>query len=421
MNVKALRRSSVAFFWIILIFLLALFFTNDFGLVDISKSSIITAVGIDATQNEVQVTAQIAVPKPSQSGENVEYTEVQGSGETIADALNEINAKTGFYPKLQFCKLILLGDSCKEKNIFQMLGCFFRKNYSELTALVAMCKGKAADMLAMKTASSDMTSSVIQRALSDELKKSANVSSADLKDIAVDNFSKSGACHLPYVEANVQGTSQEGGNGDSVGGESAEGSSQKDGEQGGSGGGQGGEQGGKEKNSGGDGNVEFTARKTAVFNGGIFAGFLDEKQSFALDILKNNIRLAVLPCDAEDYHYTLGLKISKAGMKINLSGGAPEIKVTLKAYAQIAGIKKPVDPGETSYDDNISDGVLKSAEEELTARLASLFGALKSTGCDFLGIKENLYKFHPGKYEQFKDTIIPETEVTYSVKLESVN
>ena len=38
---------TAAFYWILIIFLTGLFFTNDFGLVDIHKTSIITAVGID--------------------------------------------------------------------------------------------------------------------------------------------------------------------------------------------------------------------------------------------------------------------------------------------------------------------------------------------------------------------------------------
>ncbi|MDE6667853.1 MAG: hypothetical protein K2K38_05850, partial [Clostridia bacterium] len=88
-------RASVLIYLVLFLALLGLFFTNDFGLVDIHKSAIITAVGIDLEEEEVQVTAEIAVPQPSQSGENIKYTQVQGSGLTIADALNEINAKTG--------------------------------------------------------------------------------------------------------------------------------------------------------------------------------------------------------------------------------------------------------------------------------------------------------------------------------------
>lgn len=98
-----IKRFSVFIYWAIMIALIALFFTNDYGIVDIHKSAIIVAVGIDPAGEEVQVTAQLALPQPSQSGENVQYKEVQGSGLTVADALNEINSKTGFYPRLQFC------------------------------------------------------------------------------------------------------------------------------------------------------------------------------------------------------------------------------------------------------------------------------------------------------------------------------
>ena len=111
-------KISVVVYWLAFLALTFLFFTNDFGLVDIHKTSIITAVGIDCPEDEVLVTAEIAVPQPSQSGENIKYTQVQGSGLTIADAMNEINAKTGFYPKLQFCKLILVGDSCADNKLF---------------------------------------------------------------------------------------------------------------------------------------------------------------------------------------------------------------------------------------------------------------------------------------------------------------
>ena len=433
MNRDALRRFSVILFWTLLIALTGLFFTNDFGLVDISKSSIITAVGIDAAENEVQVTAQIAVPKPSQSGDSVEYTEVQGSGETIADALNEINAKTGFYPKLQFCKLILLGDSCKEKNIFQMLGCFYRKNYSELTALVAMCDGKAAEMLAMKTATSDMTSSVIQRALSEELKKSANVASSTLKCIAVSNFSKSEACYMPFVEANEQGTSESGGNGDNVGGDKPQGGSEGGGSsseggssggggsEGGEGGSSGGSSGGGQSGGGQEKKVEFTARKTAIFKGGRFAGILDEQQSFALNILKNEVRLAVLPCDTEEFHYTLGLKQSDSGIKLKVEDGKPQLNFKFSAYAQIAGIKKPVEPSETSSDDKIAPDVLKSAEDEIKNRIQSLMEVCVQTDCDFLGVKEELYKHNYKYYKELKDSVLQKLDFNYDIKIQSVN
>ena len=435
---NGLRRVSVVFFWILFLAILVLFFTNDFGIVDIHKTSIIVAVGIDTTENEVQVTAQLAVPQPSQSGDKVEYTEVQGSGETVADALNEINAKTGFYPQLQFCKLILLGDSCKDKNIFRVMGCFYRKNYSELTAYVAMCDGKASEMLAKPTVTSDMTTTVIQRALSDELEKSANVSSVNLKDIAVAHYSQSAACYMPLVEANVQGTSEKGGNGDSVGGDKPQSGSSSGGESGGGGessgsssgegGGSGGSEGGEGSGSGGQSSsegeqkpVEFTAKRTAIFNNGMFAGFLDEHQAFALNILKNQIRLAVLPCDTGEYHYTLGLGKAKSGLGLKIVDGTPEVTIEFKAYAQITGIKKPVEPKETVNDDKLSPEVIEAANAVVEERLASLIEVCRQTDCDFLGIKEEIFKKNYRYFEDLKDNALQKMKVNYKIDIRSRN
>ena len=127
-RIKNLNKYSHIIYLLVMLALLGLFFTNDFGIVDIHKTSVIVAVGIDPAGEEVQVTAQIAVPQPSQSGENVQYTEVQGSGLTVADALNEINAKTGTYPKLLFCKLILLGEGCQKNELFKRW-LFYRRNF----------------------------------------------------------------------------------------------------------------------------------------------------------------------------------------------------------------------------------------------------------------------------------------------------
>lgn len=399
-------RASVFIYFIMFFVLIGLFFTNDFGLVDIHKTAIITAVGIDMEGGEVIVTGELVVPQPSQSGENIKYTQVQGSGLTIADALNEINAKTGFYPKLQFCDLILVGESCKERELFSLLACFYRKNFSELTALVAACKGKAADMLALKSDVEDSTSEAIIKVLSDEIKKSANANPMNLKEIAMTNYSKSAACYMPYVEANKQGTSENGGNGENVGGSDG---TQSSGGASGGGGGSSGEA------------VEFTARKTAIYSEGIFKGVLDERQSFALSAIKNDIHLAVLPCDADGVHYTVGMKNVKSGVKLKVNGGMPELTVNFKSKAQINGARKHLDPDQIVFDDVVSDTVLQGAEDALITRFSDLIETCRQTNCDILGIKELLYKYNNKYYEAFKDDILTRMDVKFEVEVSSVS
>ena len=418
-------------YWAIILALLGLYFTNDFGLVDIHKTSYIVAVGVDMEENEVQVTAQLAVPQPSTSGDNTKYLQVQGSGYTIADALNEINVKVGTYPKLLFCKLILLGDSCKDAELFEMLGCFYRRNYSELTALVAMCEGKAQEMLAKPATIDPENSSAMQKVLSDELEKSGNVSKANLKSIAESNYSVSGYCYMPYIQMNVQGTSKPGGGGDNAGGDKpqggssgggsggGQGSSGSGGDEGGSGGsGSGGEQGGS---GGGEGPVEFTARQTAIFSDGKFAGILDERQAFALNMLEKDVDLAVIPCDVEDTHYTIGLKSVKGGVDFKVDKGIPTLTVNFKATAQVQGAKKVMVPESIVNDDIVLPEVLKATEKALEERFKNLIEISVETDCDFLGVKKQLHKHNYKYYDAFKDDVLKRMKVEYKIDVKSLN
>lgn len=427
------KKYSVVFYWLVILALLALFFTNDFGLVDLHKTSVVVAVGIDAEGEEVIVTAQIAVPQPSQSGDNIQYTAVQGRGLTVADCLNEINSKTGFYPKLIFCKLILIGEECQSLPLFKVLGCFYRRNYSELTALVAMCKGKASEMLDLPATISPENTTAMQRALSEELKKSANVSSVNLKDIAKSNYCVCSSSYMPFIEANVEGTSEGGGNGDNVGGESGGqgGGSSQGGQQSGSGGGssQGGEggqssqggQSGQSGQSGGGEQMEFTARKTAVFTGGKFAGILNDQQSFALNVLRNEIRLAVVPCDSEGVHYTLGLKNVKSDIKLRVKEGVPSLTLGFKANAQIQGARKIMQPESVMLDETVKPEVLEAVENEVKSRMQSLLEHCVENNCDLFGATKQLYQYSTKYFDAFKDDLLSRMQVEYKIDIQSVN
>ena len=144
---RLLQRIARVLFTLIVLAMLFLFFSNDFGLVDIHKASIVVAVGVDVTDSGYDVTAQAAVPTPAQGGGKAAYTQVTGSGTTVAEAVDDSNAKTGVYPKLAFCNLIVLGESCADKDLFTVLDYFYRNDYVPLTALVSMCRGNARELL----------------------------------------------------------------------------------------------------------------------------------------------------------------------------------------------------------------------------------------------------------------------------------
>ena len=79
-----LQAAARAAYILLVAAMLFLFFTTDFGLVDIHKTSIVVAVGIDVTEDGYDVTAQAAIPTPAQGGGSASYTQVTGSGATVA-------------------------------------------------------------------------------------------------------------------------------------------------------------------------------------------------------------------------------------------------------------------------------------------------------------------------------------------------
>lgn len=386
----------------IILALSVLFFTNDFGLVDIRKSSIIVGAGIDVVDGSVKVTAQLAVPQPAENGENTQYAEVDGKGLTVADALKEINVKTGFYPKMLFCKLILLGDGCKERDIFELLDYFYRNEYTGLSPKVAMCEGQAGELLGTKLPIGDTATTAIDRILSDEAKKSGNVSTVSLKDVGEGQYSAGAACYMPYITKQPRsGGGQEGGSSSQSGGgqgssQSASGSQQED-------------------------NEEFICNRTAIFSDGRFVGVLTEEQSFALNLLENEIRHAFLPCTAEGNIYTIGLRNCSGGVSLKVSDGVPALTVSFSATAQIQDADNSAPPEEKAKSGLLSEAVLNGCTSALIGRFDGLIKALSAADCDALGVKNLLRRYNYEYFDGLKDGILQTMQVEYSLKIKSVS
>lgn len=399
---KASRMQVVAriIFLIIIAAMLFLFFSNDFGLVDIHKASIVVAVGVDVSDDGYAVTAQAAIPTPAQGEGSAAYTQVTGNGATVADAVDDINAKTGFYPKLAFCNLVVLGEACAERDLFTVLDYFYRNDYVPLTALVGMCRGTAKELLGMQPADGGMSSSAIQRAMSEELKNSANASTVNLKLLAQDAGSPSASAYMPFIEFTQSGSG--GSTTASSGGSKSSGGSS----------------GGSGKSS--EKSVEFTCLTTAAFTGGKFIGVLTEDQAFALNLVRSNIRLAVVNAEFDGKNYTVGLKNNSCALRIAVEGGVPVLRIKYRALANVQSSEsRPAAEG-SANSHLVSGGVLKAVADTVEGRMNSLIDFCVESGCDLVGAEKLLYQRFYDEYQSFKGRVLQSLKVEYDIKVESV-
>ena len=376
-----------------------MFFTNDFGLVDLRKTAVIIGVGIDVEDDEVTLTAQLAVPKPAENGENTEYNNVTGTGETVAAALNEVNVKTGFYPKLVFCKLILLGKSCLEEDITKLLDYFYRNEYTGLTLLVAACDGSAKDLLSQQFPCGNSATDNIEKVLSSEAKASGNVSSVTLRDIGESSFAPGGAAYMPYLENGV------------ITGGSGSGGGTSDG--GGSGGGSGGSGGGQQVDE-----CNLTCNRCAMFTGGYCTGVLSVEDTFAFNLLKNKVKHAFVVSGDEEQKNVLGLRDCKGEMGIEFEGDKPIFKLQFSASVNVQDSELGFSPDRAAQT-SIPKDILKQGEDRICEMIEALFKSVQEAGSDIFGAQNILYKHHYKKYGEYKENFLEKLELKCTVKLKS--
>lgn len=379
--------------------LLFAFFSNDFGLVDIQKTAVILAAGIDQTQEGYELTAQISVPKGGESAGGTASVELTGRGETVADCLMQMYANSGWVPKFDFWSLVLLGEETARAGAMPALNYFLHNEYMSDDCAVAACEGRAGELLQKKSAIDDTPSLAIAKLFSGATEKSGATVKNTLREFAVSTLGKAESSFMPYIRAFPDGE------GESAGG-SAEGSSGNAGSGGGAEGSSGGDAGGS-GNAGsgadqGEAPVLFRAEETALFFRGRMTGLLSAEETFAYNLLMGHVSAGILTVEGEDGR-PVSLSIKRGTGKAALSDGGSlraELSVSLKVLVSDRAEEDFLAGTETNVATRTDEA---RAEELLRGYVSSLWETCGESGCDLFLLARELYRRDPGRYETEKE------------------
>ncbi len=388
--------------------LFLLFFSNDFGLINIQQTTIVTAIGIDRSQEEgkIDVSAQIAVPNESKASSVL----VQGT-ETVGEAIAEFNGKTGWYPTLVHCRLVLLGAEAVSEDVFANLDYFLRSEFVEDSCLVAVCETTAAETLQANSPVGDLPSSAITKVLSSQAQKTGQVSVCNLRDFSKGYFSESASGYLPIISIKKE-ASNEGGN-------QSSGSTQNTGSDSGSGQ-TGGDAGAQKKN---DSDV-FDASKTALFFQGKQVAELSPNETLAFNLADTKTDFAY--GDVEVFEngtkvtYNLKMKIEKKAQKLKFEDGVPVFTFRIRAKAQISDADKPSDIVDIAKTALVPAHVLRAAEEMFRAQLESAFEKTRESGCDLFQLQQKLFRFCHSQYDSHRETLLKDARVFYDIRFDTL-
>ncbi len=396
---KFLKTVPMKLWLLLLAVILFSFFSNDFGLVDIQKTAIILAAGIDKSENGFSVTSQIAVPKGADRSQGgTSSVNITTEGATVSDCITALFGKTGWVPKLVFCDLIILGEDAVKEDAISYLNYFLRNEYMPDNCLLAVCEGKAEELITSTSAIDDASSLAIEKLFSDAAEKSGKVLPNTLKDFAIGYYGVSKSSYLPYVQMSPQ-------KGASAGGDS--GGSGSSGGSGGSG-------------AGGSESEEqiYTAEETALFSEGKMVGKLPAEQTLALSLLQGNVFAGTFPAEENGDPVTLTIVRNSGGTNLDMKG-APTATLSADVTCRLCcrGTTAPI---EDISSDAVSEAVLEDANKVLTGYLEGLWESFRETGCDLLELKQSLYRSSLKKYREWKDYLLDAVRPVFKVSVKSM-
>lgn len=402
------------------------FFSNDFGLIDIEKTAIITAIAIDSADEEYEVTAQIAVPEATDTNSENKKAQVSGTGGTIGAAIKDIGDKTGWFPNLQFCNLLIVGNDLTSGNVFKVLDYFSKTLRVQDSALVITTDGAAKKLLEVATPLDNISSFALQKILLKNPGFDSDVAETDIKTFCTDYYSESESSYMPVVTVSEQnatdgtGDKPSGGSGsESTGGQS--GSSGGSGSGGGSGDPASGNATGNADGTGGK--TLFNARETALFLKGMRVGKLNAEQTLLLNALTDKFRgttieIKGVETGGEKANYLLTVFRCIPKITVKATAESFTVKLNLNMYCKI--VDQNTEKSDVTYAKNVPlpQAVKEKTERFLKDRIAELIEIEKETGCDFLFLKRKLLQYNYKYYPQYKDNYLSvmktETDVTVS-------
>lgn len=386
------RRAKI--FALLLIFLFLNYLTQDFNLINIEKTAIIVTIGVDKSQQGYTVTAQIAVPEgPNKQSTNDESV-ISADGKTIYEAISIIGEQTGWYPRLSFCNLIVIGENVLEDNVMDVIDFFIKSYKVEDSSVLCAYQGKAKDLLLSSSPLDNISGLSLSKIFVRDSNGASRVLTTSIKDFTIGYYSKSHASYMPLVKTIP--TSESG-----TGGKTAEASTSIEPN---SGSGSSSSSGGNEQKL-----VVYDANSTVLFNKGYKVGELTGDESLSYSLLYKGVKEAHLNIVATDNDGNTGnvsVNILRSSNKVELiyEDDTPILYCYLKVWARIIDTNFSESIETIKELGKLNENMIFKVEEKIKSNIESVFNKSKSSECDIFKTKTNLYRYHFAKYD--KDNLV---------------
>lgn len=390
---------------------LALFyFTNDFALIDIEKTAIVVAIGIDETEDGYEVTAQIALPQATDAASANDDAVLTSKGKTMFEAIENVAAKSGWHAKLSFCGLIVIGRKVAERSATNLIDYIVTSEKFENSTLAVVSDTTAKEVLLAVTPLDAISSFALEKIVLKNEWMIAPVNVTNVKKFAVSTYSPSKAAYLPVVKI-VKGdnkgkegsssavTASTGGAGGEGGSKSSEGSS-------------------GQNSSKKDETVVFDVSSCAFFKDGQYVATVGEKETKILNMLNSPVQESYFTAEKNGEKYYFHLTCEKKTLSVT-AAEKPSVEYGLSVRVKIVDSTAPAPLDKKDERTKVDDELLSALKTEIENAVNALDAAARLHDCDVLGFKDKLYKYRYDDYNRFSDLPLIDYGKTVNIKVRS--
>lgn len=386
--------------------LLAIFyFSSDFALIDIEKTAIIVAIGIDEGENSrYKITAQIAIPQATDTAAANDDAVVTADGNTVMEGIQNIGAKTGWHPKLSFCSLVLIGRKVAENGVKDVIDYFIVSEKVQNSAIVAMADDKAGEILTSKTPLDAISSFAVSKIVLKSRWMTNTVPNANLRKIALSEYSPSKSSFMPVIKPIKENTKSKEGGSSSITASTKSGGSE---DSGGGGGGSGGGGSGGESSGGSSSGKDvpdkvYDASTLAVFSDFKLKGEFDEELTQIFNMLMGPLGESYITLENGDEKTLLALSNGTRSVKVNLDN-KPTIEIKLSFKVEVSDSSEGYSLDKLNRRSVVDEDTITKVADKLNVLLLKLVDKVKESGADALLIRDKIYKYSNSRFEEFKN------------------
>ena len=346
----------------------------------IQTKLLITAIGVDVTEDNKIEFSSIAVLPTTGDSTQVKSTTITNVANSIAECIENVSEQFGKQAELGLCGLVVIGESMDKANILPHLEFLLSSAYISPGTYLIHARGSSAKELLKFASSQNPSTAEILSSVVEFNDKTARITTRTLLEFLSESHSLSASSTLPSVQINTQEKSN---NGDS-------------------------------QNSGGDGDTKqsvVSSLNTAVlYDKGVVVGTLDDIQTLGFNLATSEANKGLIVLDdlmvegvnlgrIECWIYS-----SKNNIKSYFDNGVPVFSINIDVTLQFQDQHKIIRVWQNNgkREEKIIEPIIKAFEEKIANSVASAFNYAKQVNADVFSVKTEFSRYHNKRYKEIE-------------------